>query len=193
MESRSIVMRALLRALLVVLAVAAAIGLGIVFLGPGDAVTRVLLSVLVLGGAMLLVMPAVLAPAMWLRIGMAVLVGVDALLAWVMIWLPDPEEIPAGIGRASAMIITLLVVLAVGVVLQRVTTGSRMRAPRIVAIVSTCAGAVLLGMAWAMILTDGGADIPGRVMAGVAIIYAATALGALVLALLRSYALVRRT
>ena len=186
-------MRALLRALLVVLAVAAAIGLGIVFLGPGDAVTRVLLSVLVLGGAMLLAMPAVLAPAMWLRIGMAVLVGVDALLAWVMIWLPDPEEIPAGIGRASAMIITLLVVLAVGVVLQRVTAGARMRAPRIVAIVSTFAGVVLLGLAWAMILTDGGAGIPGRVIAGVAIIYAATALGALVLALMRSYALVRRT
>ncbi len=193
MERQSILMRYLLRVLLVALGVAALVGLGIVFLGPGDAVTRVLLSVLVLGGAMLLAMPAVLAPAVWLRIGMGVLVGADAVLAWVMIWIPDTSDVPVAMGRASAMIITLLVVLAAGIVLQRVTRGGRMRAPRIVAVVSTCAGAVLLGLAWAMILTDGEAGIPGRLMAGVAIIYAATALGALVLALMRSYVVVRRT
>jgi hypothetical protein len=47
-------------------------------------------------------------------------------------------------------------------------------------------------LVWAMILTDGEA-LPARVLAGVAIIYAATALGALVLALMRSYAVVRRS
>jgi hypothetical protein len=58
--------------------------------------------------------------------------------------------------------------------------------------VGDVAGVALLGMAWAMILTDGGADVPVRLMAGTAIIYAAAALGALVLAFIRSYSLVRR-
>ena len=87
------------------------------------------------------------------------------------------------------MIATLLLVLAVAVVLERITRGSRLRLPRRIAWVGDVAGAALLGMAWAMILTNGEADVPARVMAGTAIIYASAAL---VLALMKSYSVVRR-
>lgn len=183
----------LLRALLVVLAIAAVIGLGIVFAGPEDTVTRVLLSVLVLGGALLLAIPAALAPWAAVRWGMGVLVAIDAVLTWVIIWAVEESGFPTWVGKASAMIVTLLVVLAVALTLLRVTSGARLRMPRIVAMVSGIAGILLLAFAWAMIITDGDAGIPARVIAGVAIIYAATALGALVLALMRSYAVVRRS
>lgn len=186
-------MHVLLRALLVVLALAAVIGLGIVFAGPEDTVTRVLLSVLVLGGSLLLSIPAALAPWPALRWLMGGLVAVDAVLTWVIIWAVDNATLPDWVGKAAAMIVTLLVVMAVGLTLHRVTAGARLRTPRIVAMVSGVAGVILLGMAWAMIVTDGEADIPARVIAGVAIIYAATALGALVLALMRSYSVVRRS
>lgn len=181
----------LLRALLIVLAIAALIGLGIVFAGPEDIVMRVLGSVMVLGGALLLAMPAALIPQVPLRVAMAALVGVEAVLTWVIIWSPDSSTLPDWMGRASAMIVTVLVVAAVAVVLWRVTRGERLRTPRIVAAVSVVAGVVFGAMVWAMILSDGEA-LPGRVLAGVAIVYAATALGALVLSLMRSYAVVRR-
>jgi hypothetical protein len=186
------VMGVLLRALLIVLGIAAVVGLGIVFAGPEDVVMRVLGSVLVLGGALLLAMPAVLAP--WRALGgaMGALIAVNAVLVWVIIWAPGGGDLPEWIGRASAMIVTLLVVLSVGIVLERMTRGRRLRAPRRIAWVGDVAGVALLGMAWAMILTDGGADVPVRLMAGTAIIYAAAALGALVLAFIRSYSLVRR-
>lgn len=182
----------LLRALLIVLAIAALIGLGIVFAGPEDVVMRVLGSVLVLGGALLLAMPAALIPQMPLRVAMAVLVGIEAVLTWVIIWTPDGANVPDWLGRATAMIVTFLVVAAVAIVLQRVTRGPNLRTPRIVAAISAVAGVVFMALVWAMILTDGEA-LPGRVLAGVAIIYAATALGALVLSLMRSYAVVRRS
>lgn len=182
----------LLRALLIVLAIAALVGLGIVFAGPEDIVMRVLGSVMVLGGALLLSLPAALAPRRWLQIGMGALVGVDAVLTWVLIWTPEGANAPDAVGKASAMIVTLLIVLAVGVVLERITRGPRLRLPRRIAWVGAVAGAALLGMIWAMILTDGDADIPARFMAGVGIIYAAASLGALVLALMRSYSIVRR-
>ena len=182
----------LLRALLIVLAIAALIGLGIVFAGPEDTVMRVLGSVMVLGGALLLAMPAALMPLVPLRVAMAVLVGAEAVLMWVIIWAPDASTLPDGIGRASAMLATFLVVAAVAIVLWRVTRGERLRTPRIVAGVSMVAGAAFGAMMWAMILTDGEA-LPARVLVGVAIIYAATGLGALVLALMRSYAVVRRS
>lgn len=186
------VMGVLLRALLIVLGIAAVVGLGIVFAGPEDVVMRVLGSVLVLGGALLLAMPAVLAP--WRALGgaMGALIAVNAVLVWVIIWAPGGGDLPEWIGRASAMIVTLLVVLSVGIVLERMTRGRWLRVPRRIAWVGGVAGVALLGMAWAMILTDGGADVPVRLMAGTAIIYAAAALGALVLAFIRSYSLVRR-
>ena len=111
---------------------------------------------------------------------------------WVIIWAPDSSSLPDWVGRASAMIVTFLVVAAVAIVLWKVTRGERLRTPRIVAGVSVVAGVVFGALIWAMILTDGEA-LPTRVLAGVAIVYAATALGALVLALMRSYAVVRRS
>ncbi|MBU6363397.1 MAG: hypothetical protein KGQ95_04170 [Acidobacteria bacterium] len=186
------VMGVLLRALLIVLAIAALIGLGIVFAGPEDTVMRVLGTVMVLGGALVVAMPAALIPQVALRVAMAAVVAIEAVLMWVIIWAPDSNSLPDWVGRASAMIVTFLVVAAVAIVLWKVTRGERLRTPRIVAAVSTLAGVVFGGMIWAMILTDGEA-MPARVLAGVAIIYAATALGALVLALMRSYAVVRRS
>lgn len=186
------VMGVLLRALLMVLAIAALIGLGIVFAGPEDTVMRVLGTVMVLGGALLLAMPAALIPQVALRVAMAAVVAIEAVLMWVIIWAPDSNSLPDWVGRASAMIVTFLVVAAVAIVLWKVTRGERLRTPRIVAAVSVLAGVVFGAMVWAMILTDGDA-LPARVLAGVAIIYAATALGALVLALMRSYAVVRRS
>ena len=182
----------LLRALLIVLAIAALIGLGIVFAGPEATVMRVLGSVLVLGGGLLLAMPAALIPQVGLRVAMAALVGAEAILIWVIIWSPDASTLPDWMGRASAMVATFLVVAAVAIVLWRVTRGEHLRTPRIVAGVSVVAGVVFGAMIWAMILSDGEA-LPARVLAGVAIIYAATALGALVLSLMRSYAVVRRS
>ena len=185
-------MGVLLRALLIVLAIAALIGLGIVFAGPEDTVMRVLGSVVVLGGGLLLAMPAALIPQVPLRVAMAVAVAAEAVLTWVIIWSPDASTLPDWMGRASAMLVTVLVVAAVAIVLWKVTRGERLRTPRIVAAVSALAGVVFGAMIWAMILTDGEA-LPARVLAGVAIIYAATALGALVLSLMRSYAVVRRS
>ncbi len=191
-RARRPVVGVLLRAVLAVLAVAALIGLGIVFAGPEDTVMRVLGSVLVLGGALLLAMPAVFVPVMAARVAMLTLVVVEAILMWVIIWLPEADGAADWLGRAAAMIVTVLVVAAVAVVLWRVTRADHLRTPRIVAGVSVVAGIVFGAMAWAMILTDGDA-LPARVLAGVGIVYAATALGALVLALMRSYAVVRRT
>lgn len=185
-------MGVLLRALLIVLGVAALVGLGIVFAGPEHTVMRVLGSVLVLGGALLLSMPALLAPWRPLRVAMGALIAVNAVMVWIIIWTPEGGEAPVWVGRASAMIATLLLVLAVGVVLERITRGPRLRLPRRIAWVGDVAGAALLGMGWAMILTDGEADVPARVMAGTAIIYASAALAALVLALMKSYSVVRR-
>ena len=186
-------MGVLLRALLIVLGIAALVGLGIVFAGPETTVMRVLGSVLVLGGALLLAMPALLAPWRPLRIAMGALIAINAVLVWIIIWAPEDGETPVGVGRASAMIATLLLVLAVAVVLERITRGARLRLPRRIAWVGDVAGAALLGMAWAMILTDGEADVPARVMAGTAIIYASAALAALLLALMKSYSVVRRS
>lgn len=71
-------------------------------------------------------------------------------------------DAPDAVGRASAMIMTLLIVMVVGVVLERITRGPRLRLPR--------------RIAWA----------------GAGVIYAAASRGALVLALMRSHAIVRR-
>jgi len=186
------VMGVLLRALLIVLGIAALVGLGIVFAGPEDVVLRVLGSALVLGGALLLAMPAARAPSRWLGVAMGALIAVNALLVWVVIWSPDGGALRDGLGRASAMIVVLLVVIAVGIVLERVTRGERLRLPRRISWVADVVGVALGAMAWTMIVTDGEADVPARLMAGTAVIYAAATLGVLVLAVIRSYSLVRR-
>lgn len=185
-------MGVLLRALLIVLGIAALVGLGIVFAGPETTVMRVLGSVLVLGGALLLAMPALMAPWRPLGIAMGVLIAVNAVLVWMIIWTPEDGQVPVWVGRAPVMIVTLLVVLAVGIVLERVTQGPRLHLPRRIAWAGDVAGVALLGMAWAMIVTGGEADVPVRLMAGVGIIYAALMLGALVLSLMKSYSVVRR-
>ena len=78
-----------LRALLVVLAVAALIGLGMVFTGAEGTVMQVLGSVLVLGAALLLALPAALAPWTPVRMAIATLAAADAVLTWITIWTPD--------------------------------------------------------------------------------------------------------
>jgi len=180
-----------LRALLVVLGIAALIGLGVVFTGAEGTVMQVLGSVLVLGAALLLALPAALAPWMPVRAAIAMLAAAGAVLTWITIWAPDDGG-SAWVGRAAAMIAALLVVVAVALVLQHLTLPASARRARRVAMAGDAAGLVLLGMVWAMIATDGAAGIPDRAIAGTAIIYAASALGALVMAVMRSYAIVRR-
>ena len=174
-----------LRALLVVLAVAALIGLGVVFTGAEGTVMQVL------GAALLLALPAALAPWTALRTVIATLAGAGAVLTWITIWAPDDGGSP-WVGRAAAMIAALLVVVAVALVLRHLSAAARARRARRVAVAADVAGLVLLGMVWAMIATDGAAGIPDRAIGGTAIIYAASALGALVMAVMRSYAIVRR-
>lgn len=178
----------LLRALLVVLVVAALIGLGIVFVGADENVAKALLSVLVLGAACLFAVAAALAPRPEVLWSLMAAIAIEAMLVWVVIWMPSP---PDALGRATAMLALLLVVAAAAVVLSRVVAGPNLRLPRMVARVAYVAGVVFLAMGWAMILTDGEA-LPGRVLAGVAIIYATSALAAVVIALMRSYTVVRR-
>lgn len=89
-------MGVLLRALLIVLGIAALVGLGIVFAGPEHTVMRVLGSVLVLGAALLLAMPALLAPRRPLRIAMGALIAINAVLVWIIIWTPEDGEAPVG-------------------------------------------------------------------------------------------------
>ena len=95
-------------------------------------------------------------------------------------------------GRAAAMIAALLAVVAVALVLRHLSAPARARRARRVAVATDVAGLVLLGIVWAMIATDGAAGVPDRAIAGTAIIYAASALGALVMAVMRLYAVVRR-
>ncbi len=180
------------RTLLAALAAAAVIGLWIVFTGGSSTVGQVLGSVLVLGGGVLLALPAVLARWVPVRIGIAVLAGVGAILIWVAIWMPDGEVVPEWIGRAAAMITVLLVITAVALVLHHLTASARLTAARYVTYTSDVTGLMMLGMAWAMILTGGDAGVPARAIAGVAIIYVTSALGALVMAVMRSYTIVRR-
>ena len=84
-----------------------------------------------------------------------------------------------------------VLVAAVTIVVLRMTKGAAARMARRLAVFSVIPGAVLVALVWALILSDG--DIaPGRIIAGLAIIYAASAGGALVLALMRNYEIVRR-
>lgn len=174
-----------LRALLGVLAIAALIGLGVVFTGAEGTVMQVL------GSVLLLALSAALAPWVPMRAAIAMLASAGAVLTWITIWAPDDGG-SAWVGRAAAMIAALLVVVAVALVLRHLTLPARARRARRVALAGDVAGLVLLGMVWAMIATDGAAGIPDRAIAGTAIIYAASALGALVMAVMRSYAIVRR-
>ncbi len=178
----------LLRVLAGMLAVAAALGLGIVFFGASESVVRVLLTILVLGAAVLVAVPAALAPAVAVRVGMAVAIALDAIGMWIIIWGDEP---PGWVGRLTGMLFVLVIVAAVTIVVLRMTKGAAARMARRLAVFSVIPGAVLVALVWALILSDG--DIaPGRVIAGLAIIYAASAGGALVLALMRNYEIVRR-
>ena len=132
---------------------------------------------------------AALAPRPVLLWSLIAVIAIEAIVVWVIIWMPSP---PDALGRATAMLALLLVVAAAAVVLSRVVAGPNLRLPRMVARVAYVGGVVFLAMGWAMILTDGEA-LPGRVLAGVAIIYATSALAAVVIALMRSYTVVRRT
>ena len=95
-------------------------------------------------------------------------------------------------GRAVALTLRALLVVAVALVLRHLSAPARARRAQRVAVAADVAGLVLLGMVWAMIATDGAAGVPDRAIAGTAIIYAASALGALVMAVMRLYAIVRR-
>lgn len=182
----------MLWALLVLLGAAALIGLGIVFAGAADEVVQLLLSVLVLAGALLLALPAELHPWPAVRGAVMALAVLDAVLAWLLIWMPEVEGTTDWIARSAAVITTLLVAVAVALTVLRVVRGPRMTLARVVAWVSHATGLVLVVMVWMKILSDGEAGPPDRIIAGLAIIYAASSLGAVLIGLLRRFTVVPR-
>jgi hypothetical protein len=179
-------------ALLVALLAAAATGLVLLFIGGQDDVLKVLLSVLVFAGAMVLALPAQLHPVPWLQVATGALCLVTAALMWTVIWLPEDAGASDALGRTVGMIGVLLVVLGVALVVLAMVRGPRLRPARVAAWVSHVTGIALLGIVWAAILTDGEALPPGRIVGGIAIIYVTTSLVAMLIALMRRYKVVAR-
>jgi hypothetical protein len=179
-------------ALLIALLAAAATGLVLLFIGGQDDVLKVLLSVLVFAGALVLALPAQLHPLPWLQVATGALCLAAAVLAWTAIWLPEDSGAGDALGRSIGMIGALLVVLGVALVVLAMVRGPHLRAAHVAAWVSHLTGIAMLGMVWSAILTDGEALPPGRVVGGVAIIYVTSSLVAMLIALMRRYKVVPR-
>ncbi len=184
--------RAIVWALLVALLAAAATGLVLLFLGGQDDVLKVLLSVLVFAGAMVLALPAQLHQVPWLQLSTGVLCLVAVALTWTAIWTPEDSGTIEAIGKTVGMITALLVVLGMALVVLAMVQGPGLRPARVAAWVSYPTGIALLGMVWAAILTDGEALPPGRIVGGIAIIYVTSSLVAMLIALMRRYKVVPR-
>lgn len=184
--------RTLVWALLVALLAAAATGLVLLFVGGQDDVLKVLLSVLVFAGTLVLALPAHLHPIPWLQVATGVLSLVAAALTWALIWLPVDPGVGDVFGRVVGMIGTLLVVLGVALVVIAMVRGPHLRPARVAAWVSHLTGIAMLAMVWSAILTDGAVLPPARVVAGVAIIYVTSSLMAMLIALMRRYTVVPR-
>jgi hypothetical protein len=179
-------------ALLIALLAAAATGLVLLFIGGQDDVLRVLLSVLVFAGALVLALPAQLHAISWLQMATGALCLAAAVLAWTAIWLPADSGAGDQLGRSIGMIGALLVVLGVALVVVAMVRGPHLRPARVAAWASHLTGIALLGMVWAAILTDGEALPPGRIVGGIAIIYVTSSLVAMLIALMRRYKVVPR-
>lgn len=179
-------------ALLASLMAAALTGLVLVFIGGQDDVVRVLLSVLVFAGALVLALPAFLHAATVVQAGVGLLAGACAVLWWVVIWMPGDAAPADAIAKTGGMLLALLVVLGVALLLLAMVRGPRLRPARIAMWVSHATGLALLGMIWALIVSDGDVPLPGRVVGGIAIIYVTSSLTAILVTLMRRYAVVRR-
>ncbi|MSO44810.1 MAG: hypothetical protein EXQ74_05850 [Thermoleophilia bacterium] len=179
-------------ALLVALLTAALTGLVLLFIGGHDDVLKVLLSVLIFAGALVLTLPAQIHQPVWVQVGTAALCGADAVLAWILIWLPVGSGTGVAIGRGAGMITALLIVVGVALLVRAMVLGPGLRAARAAAWVSHSTGITLLAMVWVAILSDGEVTAPGRVVAGLAIIYITSSLVAILIALMRRYTVVPR-
>lgn len=184
--------QAIIWSLLTALLAAALVGLVLVFVGGQDDVLKVLLSVLIFAGVLVLALPAQLHPRPWLQVAVGALCAADAVIAWVLIWGAGDSAAADALGRTAGMITALLVVVGVALVLTAMVRGPHLRPSRIAAWVSHATGAALLVMVWLLILTDGEVPLPGRVVAGIAIIYVASSLTAMLVTLMRRYRVVPR-
>lgn len=182
----------ILWALLVALGAAAILGLVVLFIGGQDQVLKLLLSVLVFAAVLALALPSQLhAPAI-VRGLMATLCVADGIIVWVLVWGAEQSSVADALGRAAGMITVLLVVANVALMIWQMVRGPRLRPARIAMWVSHVTGLGLLAIAWEMILTDADPAPPARVTGGIAIIYVAASLGAILIALMRRYKVVPR-
>ena len=183
--------RVLLWVLLAALAVAAVAGLVILFVGAGDVAGKVLGSILVVAAGALVAMPGEFVPWPAVQWSHRALVVVDVVLVWAVIWWggdAPAEWLVRTIGTISALVVFVAACIAV----VRASASHPIRWSRITMWVSLVSGMVLLWMAWLMTWTAGDIGIPARVIAGTAIIWAATSLAVGLIALMGGYRIVRR-
>ena len=182
--------RIILIILLAALGVAALTGLIILFVGAGDVAGRVLGSILVIAAGALVAMPAELVLSAPVRLAHWGLVIVDVGLIWVIIWSGDsPTD---ALVKTVGTISVLVVFVAISIAVVRAAASHPTRWERICLAVGLVSGFILLWMAWLMTWTDGDIGIPARLIAGTAIIYAATSLATVLIAFLGGYKIVRR-
>lgn len=182
--------RIILGVLLAAVAVAALTGLIILFVGAGDVAGRVLGSIFVIAAGALVALPGSLLRWGYLRLVYWVLVAVDVVLLWVVIWSGDVPS--AALVKVMGTIAVLVVFTGVSIAAVRSWTSHPTRWALACLVVGLVSGFILAWMAWLMTWSDGGIGIPARVIAGTAIIYAASSLASGLIALLGGYTIVRR-
>ena len=178
--------------LLGALLAAAVMGLVLLVVGGQDDVLRVLLTVLVFAGALVLAVPGFLHPSVRLQAVTSTLCAICALVAWVLIWMPGSWEAADWVGRSAGLIVALLVIGDVALILLLMVRGPGLRPARIAMWISHVTGAALLVIVWLAILTDGETAPPARITGGLAIIYIATSLSAILISVIRRYKIVPR-
>lgn len=178
--------------LLSTLGAAAILGLVIVFAGEtNDVVSRMLFSVLLIAAALIITLPAALTGRGVVVGGMGALAACEVVLVLLLIW-SDGQVGGDPLNRASGMLAVALIFGAVVFIVAWLSRESPPRPLRAVAVASHVTGTILLIIAWLLILSDGEIDIPGRVAAGLAIIYAAATLAAVIMGMLDRWTIVRR-
>lgn len=178
--------------LLTTLGAAAILGLVIVFAGEtNDVVSRMLFSVLLIAAALIITLPAALAGRRVVVGGMGALAACEVVLVLLLIW-SDGQVGGEPLNRASGMLAVALVFGAIVFIVAWLSRESPPLLLRAVAVASHVTGTILLIIAWLLILSDGEIDIPGRVAAGLAIIYAAATLAAVIMGMLDRWTIVRR-
>ncbi len=178
--------------LLTTLGAAAILGLVIVFAGEAnDVVSRMLFSVLLIAAALIITLPAALAGRRVVAGGMGALAACEVVLVLLLIW-SDGQVGGDPLNRASGMLAVALVFGAIVFIVAWLSRESPPLLLRAVAVASHATGTILLIIAWLLILSDGEIDIPGRVTAGLAVIYAAATLAVVIMGLLDRWTIVRR-